>query len=666
MQKFILFIFLAFIINIQAVTLSPGWNMVGSLTDNNINNYNTQCIDYIWKWDNNNKTWQFYSDYSFLDSIAQSQGLEKISVIGKEEGFWAKTSKYCNIDTTAVAQQIVVQDVNVTATTNKEVGIGLEGIAYWSSQWSTLDLFKRSSGWITTEFGGAWDTGETALLDLDENGWVKNYDGNHTYTQVISNVWLGKDGHFVDDEFVVTYDGEGTINYTIGCKKDDTKSVHGRDIIVPNNTTGDTCIVDIVSTDPNNNGKYIRNIKVIPNSGICGNDYFTLANDENECQNGDFRHFETLIGELDFHPKFLSDLKHFKAIRFMDWMNTYHNKAETFEDLNDENYYNWATTDLTSISQNIPIEIQTKLVNILQTDGWFNIPARMNDDGIKKIGQYLRDNVNSNSKIYVEYGNEVWNSAGPYAIQNDWIQAKAEEQFTNNTTDSGFTKKMNWMGYRNNEMCGILKEVFTEDDRLICVAGTQGANSWVGEQQLSCPLYGGGCHTNIDAIAIAPYFGIYLGQENVSGTVQNMSVDEAIIELKDGGIYENPWSPINATKDWDDLAYSIRQYYKIATAYGIKVIAYEGGQHLVGLGTAESNSAINNLFDDLNRDSKMGQLYKDYLDMWFENGGNLMMLFTDHGGYSKYGRWGLKEYQDQNSSAKFDAVKEYIEQTITE
>lgn len=49
----------------------------------------------------------------------------------------------------------------------------------------------------------------------------------------------------------------------------------------------------------------------------------------------------------------------------------------------------------------------------------------------------------------------------------------------------------------------------------------------------------------------------------------------------------------------------IRNQAEVAREYGVDLIAYEGGQHLAALPGVWDNSAINQLFDDFNRDKRM-------------------------------------------------------------
>ena len=84
----------------------------------------------------------------------------------------------------------------------------------------------------------------------------------------------------------------------------------------------------------------------------------------------------------------------------------------------------------------------------------------------------------------------------------------------------------------------------------------------------------------------------------------------------------------------------------MADKYGIKMMAYEGGQHMVGVGGGENNVAMNELFVKANRSQRMGEICKKYYDAWAAAGGDLHACFSSIGQWGKYGSWGLAQYYD--------------------
>jgi hypothetical protein len=97
----------------------------------------------------------------------------------------------------------------------------------------------------------------------------------------------------------------------------------------------------------------------------------------------------------------------------------------------------------------------------------------------------------------------------------------------------------------------------------------------------------------------------------------------------------------------------------VADKYGLKLICYEAGQHLVGVGGSENNEQLTRLLMAANQDPRMGAIYTKYLDAWRDSGGGLMCLFSSVSTSSKWGSWGLLEGADENSAPKFDAVSHW-------
>jgi len=60
----------------------------------------------------------------------------------------------------------------------------------------------------------------------------------------------------------------------------------------------------------------------------------------------------------------------------------------------------------------------------------------------------------------------------------------------------------------------------------------------------------------------------------------------------------------------------------------------------------------------------MSDLYLRYLTAWRETGGKLFVHYNNCGAYTKWGRWGLREYVDQSraEAPKLDGVMRFIEQ----
>jgi hypothetical protein len=85
----------------------------------------------------------------------------------------------------------------------------------------------------------------------------------------------------------------------------------------------------------------------------------------------------------------------------------------------------------------------------------------------------------------------------------------------------------------------------------------------------------------------------------------------------------------------------MRTQKAVADKYGLKLVCYEVGQHLVGVGGGENNEDLTKLLIAANHHSRMGGIYTKYLDAWHDLDGGLMCIFSSVATSSKWGSWGL-------------------------
>jgi hypothetical protein len=286
----------------------------------------------------------------------------------------------------------------------------------------------------------------------------------------------------------------------------------------------------------------------------------------------------------------------------------------------------------------VPVEVMCDLANTIGADPWFTIPIKASDDFIRQFAARVRDNLNPGLKAYFELSNEIWNGG--------FGQAQYCEQMgvSMGLDSNAFYARMYYYSMRAVEMFQLVEETFGGTDRIVRTIGSQAANYGVSDLALSYQ----NAYEHTDALAIAPYFGGYLGESQNEGWVQGMSVDAVIDELWNEALPQAiNWMHGQAGR---------------AAQYGVDLVAYEGGQHIVGIGTVRDNGTLNALFDAVNRDPRMGDIYYAYLQAWIEATDGVFTHFTDCGSFTRWGRWGAKEYMTQaNSSApKHAAIQDFI------
>lgn len=520
------------------------------------------------------------------------------------------------------------------AVQGQSLGIGLSGVTDYSTELPFLDLFKTSRPWIP-QSDSVWDTGESARLDLDENGWVRSLPATQTndqppqYTEVGTVMLVDIANAYRGGRYVVMYDGVGKLEYNFSAQKIDALSSAGRDVINID-SAGEIFNLRITETDPLKTGDYIRNIRI-------------------------YREADLPLVELglDFNPDFLEKIKDFGSLRFMDWMRTNGSTQKDWEQRS-------KATDATWAGENgVPVEVMVNLANLTGTSPWFNIPHQATDDYIRKFAEYVRDHLDPKLTAYVEFSNEVWNWIFP---QSHYAVDQAAARWGN--VDGGW---MQWYGMRTAQMAQIWKSVFgTESKRLKTVMSTQTGWKGLEDYALNTPEWvkegNEPAWKSVDAYAITGYFSGGLGAAENAATVKSWLNDpdggfaKAIQQLRSGGLLPSDDSIA-------DTIANFRYHANVAAGHQLQLVAYEGGQHIVSGGNLSGGAddpQLSNFFVALNRRPEMQQLYQELLAGWKGAGGTLFNHFVDVGKPGKYGSWGALENLLQTTSPKYAALTNFV------
>ena len=496
------------------------------------------------------------------------------------------------------------------------IGINLTGVVDWSSEWAFSEPYKQAREWRSSS-GNQWDDGRE--LDLDEHGWVKSLQPGQLARTVM--FWSDGQKHYPAGKYEILYEGEGKL---VVFPQRVIAAEPGKITLAVDPKRGGISLA-LEATNPDN---YIRNIRVVMPKNGCGPKF------DAPCELSGLKPGK---GMEPFFPAFLESIKPYRVIRFMDWMNTNNSKIKTFDDRP-------KLTDATYTVKGVPLEIMVDLANTMKADPWFSIPHLADDDYVEKFATYVRDNLDPDRKVYIEYSNEVWNSL---FSQSRYATKKGQEL---KLSDNDYQGLLRFYALRSVQIFKIWERVFSGTSRLVRVLSAQAANPWTSETVLSFE----DSAKHADVLAIAPYFGGYAGYDDVEARIAKMTPAELIEELHGKGL--------DIVKDW------LTQQKELANRFGVDLVAYEGGQHLVGVGNVVNNETINALFAATNRDPAMKPLYLEYLDLWREMGGALFMQFVNTSTYSKWGNWGAYEYlaQPLSEAPKADALQTYIKAHPTE
>ncbi len=369
-------------------------------------------------------------------------------------------------------------------------------------------------------------------------------------------------------------------------------------------------------------------------------------------------------GSQVFTTPFLTALGKASVVRMMDWTFTNQNLVQHWADRKTPLHMSKAGLPYTgpgggiwkTSETGVAMEHQIQLANALNADCWINIPVTVDDDYVLKLAQALRygtDGTNPYSspqanpvypplnpalRIYLEYGNEIWNSAGGFdcfhVIQDIVGSLPADHPLLTPTETSIWYKMWRYPAYRMALISDIFRAVYGDVsmmNRVRPLLMTQQGNGqttleqalrWLdsyGQRQVPARtvgsyLYGAGGsayygvnqeptnHTDLNAFFAT---GNYPSTQNVKG----MGVDAV----------------------W-------------AANYGLKRIAYEGGPSLDSFSDTEARA--------INADARMQDMVVKTHDAWSSQGGDLLVYYTLVGA----SKWEFTPDITNTTSPKFKAL----------
>lgn len=496
------------------------------------------------------------------------------------------------------------------------VGINLDALADWSTAYVFVDAFKEARPWQTrnVDGSGAWGSGFGHLVPVDENGWptVVPFDpGNGNPLQIVHTIVnLNEAG-----TYTFLYEGSGVLRFRwpgAGFTNLPTGGARSFTFQVTNSQA--TTYIEIHATDPND---HLRNFRIITPG-----------------------HLSTYQTQ-PFHPLYLQRLQPFAVLRFMDWARINNSTLATWSQRTKPTTYTQAR------AEGVALEYMVELCNTLQKHMWLCIPAMANDDFVRQTARLVRDSLDPELLIFLEYSNETWNSIfSQYSYVNNQGLALGLDS-------NAWTAGNKYTARRSAEIWRIFEEEFgsSAPNRLVKVLAGQAANTAVAQTRINAindptvnPL-----GVLPDALAIAPYFGkTYRPSDIPPQAPAYPTVDEIVTVVSSQAIASAQTYIIN--------------HKNVADAQGWALICYEGGQHFVGGAGAENDTTLTSILISANRDPRMYDRYIEYMDMMKANGIELFPHFSYCGHFRKSGSWGSLEYQDQPlaEAPKYRALVDWI------
>ncbi|MFQ5568317.1 MAG: T9SS type A sorting domain-containing protein [Rhodothermales bacterium] len=511
-----------------------------------------------------------------------------------------------------IACLLSVSSVSLAQEAPRQIGINLYNIGPWDPQLLFVDVMKQSQGWLVQDVAGIEWSIDTVEVPTRADGYpshvpfVQGTDSFRVHTTMVAS----QPHAYPGGEYTLLFEGTGEI--FIDWDVDDlTFTTPNTPHSFQVNPTSFGIHLTIVRSDINDP---VRNIRVI----LPG----FLSNYESQ----------------PFHPGMLELLSYFSVVRFMKPLEVEESPIQDWSE---------RTTPEDATQWNIArggmaVEYIADLCNTLGVDAWVTLPYRANDTYVREFARVLRDRLNSDLKIYVEYGNENWNA--DYASYQYTRSMGVDLGLDADSTRAG----LKYAVQRSIEIFDLFTDEFGGDTRLVKVLS---APVWisVGEAMMAAsadPSINPG-QVEIDALAIAPYFGWELGYRlHESGRAATIGAGEVLDSLEAQMAAE--------VTGW------ITDYRTLADSYDVELIAYEGGQALVGFEDSPPNYI--DVMHAVNRDDRMRRLYCDFYDIWYQQGGGLFTAFALITQYDRWTAYGLLEHlgQDPATAPKWRAHAECI------
>lgn len=505
-----------------------------------------------------------------------------------------------------------------------------------------IDVMKTARSWyghLPGQWGG-WETADLiAAGALGPNGWPRYVPSEITGISTLVLVSLAEDTGGVAGNYRLTYEGNGRLE--LGGRVGGVRR-RGLNELWFSFTPGEGGVeVTIRQTDPENP---IRNIEIVHQDHIAAH----------------------ARGEL-INPDWRARMDGVALLRFMAWMNTNYATWSDWQERPVPGDYTWTP-------QGVPLEILIRVANDMKADPWFNVPHLADDAYIESMAEMIRDTLDPELTAWIEFSNETWNWSFPQA--NAAADA-AEARWGNRDV------WQEWNAMRATQMVQIFDRVFTgQEDRLKRVLATQ--TGWLGlEEQLEARHWQAESpdnpapYTLFDAYAVTGYFSGLLGMPEKAPLLrawladardmaratgeakglQGTALQDHIRDQSHASLHDKLTEEIldgRHSGDARDTVKSFMDIYlpyhlEIAQRWGLELVAYEGGTHLVGVGELMDDPELTELYVFMNYSNGMGQLYTEMLRGWYEGGGGQFVHYSDIRRANRWGSFGvLRHVKDDN------------------
>lgn len=541
------------------------------------------------------------------------------------------------------------------------VGTNLGTARYWGESFPFVNLMHMADGWIAGT-RTVWNDG--SALDLDEHGWVRRLQPGQEARIFIVTAEGGR--YAPTGVYTVVYDGQGEMEYD-----GQTQVVEegpGRALI---EVTGSFWIT-IRAIDPSDP---IRNLAVYLPGGRCEEDDYKACQRDSECTRRCVPFPEDGESKL-FNPVYLAEIEPYSILRFMDWMDTNRNIFVPDENepppvVDPEDY---PSRD-DAFWHPVPVSVMMELANTLDAAAWVNIPHTASDRFVQWLAAETARHLERELDLWVEHSNEVWNSVFDQYFE---VNAAGCRRYSADPVgecsvggvvcDNGPWDETQarcrsygrrYHAERSVRIGRVFRQAFAGNrpERVQRVLGTQvGEGRWFVPELLEVEVDGQPAWAQIDAVAVAPYFGSQL-----SNVVRSADELYAPAVWAPGGQTVGTMCRVvvgPADAEWggvlDWMVTDLEMLETLPAEADVAYVGYEGGHHLWSFEDAQTAA-----LEEMARDPRMYDAYLEYFHTWnWLTGGAPLVHFASAGN----GVFGELDHTGQplEASPRAQAIRAFI------
>jgi hypothetical protein len=357
-----------------------------------------------------------------------------------------------------------------------------------------------------------------------------------------------------------------------------------------------------------------------------------------------------------FNPLFLSGLEPFHSLRFYGWQDCDKSSDRYWHSRRDANHYSQADS--------ASIELAVELANTLKKNAWFCVPYAADDVYIHKMAEYVKNNLDPDLIVYIEYSNELWNFIfdGSQYVLHDGISKRDSELNASPEVYEALRKiQKKYCGrkachpeknaYMMARAFSHWERVFSDQrHRLITVAGVQ--QTWPENTNRILKYFQDETNLMPDTIGIGAYF--------------KFSTNDHRRWLKRGDTTATDILDVAQDNIQNEVKENAKYHKKLAEKYEVNIVVYEGGQHLQP--HKQQDWPYNQAVWDAQVHPRIYKLYFENFKIHADLGVKDFFLYTYIGDREqKWGSWGhITDLSELNQNLyvyapKYKAAIDYLD-----